>query len=113
MFTANGKHVLLIGERDVPPSPLICTVEFSFLERSNQIEEVYFCYCVSQNAQCDVDNASSSHKSSSTMHSFSLPPSQLSLNNVKQPVNATCLQQLLQEFKDVFPNELLEGLPLE
>ena len=42
MFTANGKHILLIGERDVPPTPLICTVELSFLERSNQIEEVYF-----------------------------------------------------------------------
>ena len=42
-FTANGKHVLLIGERDVPPpTPLICTAELSFLERSNQIEEVYF-----------------------------------------------------------------------
>ena len=40
MFTANGKHVLLIGERDVPLSPLICTVELSFLEHSSQIEEV-------------------------------------------------------------------------
>ena len=83
MFMANGKHVLLIGECDVPLSPLICTAKLSFLERSNQIEEVYFCYCVSQNAQCDVDNASSSHESFSTMHSFSLPPSQISLNNVK------------------------------
>ena len=61
IFTANGKHVLLIGERDVPPSPLICIAELIFLERSNQIEEVYFCYHVSQNAQCDVDNASTSH----------------------------------------------------
>ena len=113
MFTANGKHVLLIGERDVAPSPLICTVELSFLERSNQIEEVYFCYCVSQNAQCDVDNASSSHEFSSAMHSFSLPPSQLSLNNVKQPINATSLQQLLHKFNNVFPNELPEGLPPE
>ena len=59
---------------------------------------------MSQNAQCDVDNASSSHESSSAMHSFSLPPSQLFLNNVKQLVNATSLQQLLQEFNDVFPN---------
>ena len=80
---ANGKHILLIGERNVPSSPLICTAELSFLEHSNQIEEVYFCYCVSQNAQCDVDNASSSHESSSALHSFSLPSSQLSLNNVK------------------------------
>ena len=46
------------------------------------------------------------------MHSFFLP-SQLSLNNEKQPVNAMSLQQLLQELKDVFPNELLESLPAE
>ena len=41
-FTANGKHVLFIGERNVPPTPLICTAELSFLQHSNQIEEVYF-----------------------------------------------------------------------
>ena len=46
------------------------------------------------------------------MHSFSLP-SQLFLNNVKQPINAMPLQQLLQEFKNVFPNELSKGLPPE
>ena len=95
---------------------MICTFELSFLERSsNEIEEVYFCYFVSQNAQCDVDNASSSHESSSAVYSFSLPPSQLFLNNVivKQPANATSLQQLLQEFNNVFPNELPEGLPPE
>ena len=70
------------------------------------------CYCVSQSAQCDVDDASSFNEPYSAMHSFSLP-SQLSLNNVKQPVNVMYLQQLLQEFKDVFPNELPRGLPLE
>ena len=111
-FMANGKHVLLIGEHNVPLTPLICTAELSFLERSNQIEEVYFCYCVSQSAQYDVDDASSCNEPSSVMHSFSLP-SQLSLNNVKQPVNAMPLQQLLQEFTDVFLNELVEGLPLK
>ena len=26
VFEANGKHVLLLGEWDVPPSPLICNV---------------------------------------------------------------------------------------
>ena len=41
-FTANGKHVILIGERDVPPRLLACIAELSFLERSNQIEEDYF-----------------------------------------------------------------------
>ena len=71
-FTANGRHILLIGERDVPPTPLICTTELSFLECSNQIEEAYFCYSVSQSAQCDVDIASSFNESSSMMRSSSI-----------------------------------------
>ena len=83
------------------------------MEHSNQIEAVYFCYFVLQIAQCDVDIVSSCNESSSAMHSFSLPTSNLSLNNLKQPVNAPSLQQLLQEFKDVFPNKLPEGLPPE
>lgn len=95
MFKANGKHVLLIGEQDVPPSPLICNVELSYLEHSNQIEKVYFCYCVPQIAQLDVDTISSCNESSLAMHSFSLSPSKLSLNNLKQPVNDSSLQQLL------------------
>ena len=110
-FEANGKHVLLLGERDVPPSPLICNAELSYLEHSNQIEEVYFCYCVSQSSQIEVDHVSSCNESSSAMHSISFSPSQLSLNNLKQPIIAPSLQQLLQEFMNVFPNELPEGLP--
>ena len=47
MFEVNGNHVLLIEEWDVPPSPLICTYELLFLECSNKIEEVFFCYYVS------------------------------------------------------------------
>ena len=65
---------------------------------------------MSQSAQCDVEDASSCNESSSAMHSFSLP-SQLSLNNVKQPINAMSLQQLLQDVKDVLPNVLPKGLP--
>ena len=31
-FEVNGTHVLLMGERNVPPSPLICTTKLSYLE---------------------------------------------------------------------------------
>ena len=96
--TANGKHVLLIGDLEVPPTPLICTAKLSFLERSNQIKEVYFCCCGFQSAQCDVDYASSCNETSLAMHYFSTPPSQISLNNLKQPINATSLQILSQKF---------------
>lgn len=30
-FIADGKHVLLLGEKNIPPSPLICTTELSRL----------------------------------------------------------------------------------
>ena len=41
-FKANGRHVLLLGEWDVPSSPLICNAELLYLEHINQIEEVFF-----------------------------------------------------------------------
>ena len=59
-----------------------------------------------------MDDASSCNEPSSAMQSFSLL-SKLSLNNVKQPFNAMLLQQVLHEFKDVFPNELSKDLPPE
>ena len=46
------------------------------------------------------------------MHSC-LTPSQITLNNLKQSINVMSSHKLFQEFKDVFPNELLDGLPLE
>lgn len=46
-FKDNGVHVLLHGERDVPPSPLICTAEVQVLAKRNEIEEAYFCYVLS------------------------------------------------------------------
>ena len=42
MFDDNGIHVLLLGEKNVPPSPLICTAKISKL--SNEIEQVFLCY---------------------------------------------------------------------
>ena len=41
-FEVNGTHVLLMGEQNVPPSPLIGSIKLSFLEKHDAIEEVYF-----------------------------------------------------------------------
>ena len=42
MFEDNGTHVLLLGENNVPPSPLICMVEIA--SASHEINEVFLCY---------------------------------------------------------------------
>ena len=46
-FDDHGVHVLLIGERDIPPSPLICTTELQYLSKNNLIEKMFFCYNLS------------------------------------------------------------------
>ena len=38
----NGTHILLLGEKNVPPSPLICTTEIVSL--SSEIDKVFVCY---------------------------------------------------------------------
>ena len=42
MFDVNGKHVLLLGEKHIPPSPLICMAELT--SKSDEIKEVFLCY---------------------------------------------------------------------
>ena len=42
MFEVNGTHVLLLGEKNVPSSPLICTAEL--LSSFDEIEQVFLCY---------------------------------------------------------------------
>ena len=37
-FEVDGKHVLLLGESDVPPSTLICNMEISILGSNNEID---------------------------------------------------------------------------
>ena len=44
---ANGTHVLLLGEKDMPASPFICTAELSQLSSKDEIEEVFLCYSLS------------------------------------------------------------------
>ena len=42
MFDDNSTHVLLLGERNVPPSPLICMAKLA--STSNEIKEVFLYY---------------------------------------------------------------------
>lgn len=77
-FEVNGTHVLLMGEQNVPPSPLFCSAELYILEKHNAIEEVYFCYVLPtslssndvdvRNDDVVCDSPSSFQVHSSAMH---------------------------------------------
>lgn len=47
IFEANGSNVLLLGEKDVPTCPLICTAEFVKISLNNDIELFFFLLNVS------------------------------------------------------------------
>ena len=42
MFVYNGTHILLLVEKNVPPSPLICTIKM--ISCSSEIDQVFICY---------------------------------------------------------------------
>ena len=46
-FVSNGIHVLLLGESNIPPTPLICNSELSYLKKADLIEEIFLCYYLS------------------------------------------------------------------
>ena len=116
-------HVLLIGERDVPAFPLICTAEVQVLAKRNEIEEAYFCYVLSPflstsestsfENDCVVDNMFmesnmvmttplSSKESSSASHASRDPLS----SHIQH-----AMHKLLKDYEDVFPSDLPAGLP--
>ena len=45
-FEDSGTHVMVFGEQDVPPSPLICTYELCYLQKHNQKKDGSMCMCV-------------------------------------------------------------------
>ncbi|MCO5583428.1 hypothetical protein L7F22_037339 [Adiantum nelumboides] len=119
-FDVDGIHVLLLGEKNVPPSPLICAA------------------CVDHNGN-DLKGSSPALHNSLFSH-FKLPQdatsnvileneqsvqqllyNTLNVKNINTPSSFVVvraqvrlrLQELLQEYKDVFPEDLLVGLPLE
>lgn len=46
-FVSIGTHVLLLIESNIPPAPLICNSEISYLKKADLREELFLCYCLS------------------------------------------------------------------
>ena len=75
-FEDNGVHVLLLGEKEVLQSPLICNAEVTFLSKNNAIESLYLCYfsspCLLTNELMNGIEVSDNIASSSTGEAHSL-----------------------------------------
>ena len=120
-------HVLLIGERDVPPSPLICTAEVQVLAKRNEIEEAYFCYVLSPflstsestsfENDCVVDNVLMESNMAMTTPSLSSKESS-SISHASHDLLSFStfhiqheMHKLFKDYEDVFPYDLPAGLP--
>ena len=116
-----GAHILLIGEREVPASPLVCSAELQSLLLNNEIEEFFLCYslptvshvlqcCLNNNSinDCNCDNECNAAQ---LMLSSLTLQSQTSVSSSYHNVYEDQLAQLQIEFDDVFPKELPKGLP--
>ena len=43
VFEDNAVHVLLMGEKDIPSSPLVCSAKIDVLANNNEIKQAFFC----------------------------------------------------------------------
>ena len=78
-FEDNGVHVLLMGERDIPSSPLVCSAKIDVLANNNEIKQAFFVYslsllhhgeaCHALDSVCDVSSFLTLKKPSPTPHS--------------------------------------------
>ena len=100
-------HVLLVGERDVPPTPIICSTELTYLHKHGLIEEMFFCYNLSPFMSPGVSSVNS------CLDDFLSTSSTLHITNDDNSRNSMSmqLQKLLKEYYDVFPSDLPAGLP--
>ena len=73
----------------------MCTNEALILKRIIPIEELLFVTKCLKALNMMWVMLFHQMKSSLAIHSFSIPPSKISLINLKQPISATSLQQLL------------------
>ena len=114
-------HVLIMGESEVPATPLICNAKLSYLIHGNEIEDLHFCYYMSpsfsydENVSCDDVSAVQSSLSENATHfltSLLLKESSSAMHssNVKLSSNQTnvtiLVQKILRDYEDVFPTDL-------
>ena len=112
-------HVLMIRERDVPQSPLVCTVKLQSMVFGNEIEELFFCYflpTMSHVSQCCLNSNSilendCENESNEAQHFLSTMSLQTTSNIIDQSDYQTKLSQIQTEFSDVFLADLPKGLP--
>ena len=125
-FEDNGVHVLIMGESEVPATPLICNAKLSYLIQRNEIEDLHFCYFMSpsfshvENVSCDDDIVGQSSLSDNVTHMMTSlllkePSSAMHSSNVNLSSNQTnvtsLVQRLINDYKDVFPADLPPSLP--
>ena len=104
-FVSNGAHVLLLGESNIPPAPLICNFELSYLKKADLIEDLFLCYCLSP----EVVSQEQDTMSVSKQCAFSLQQSVVD-NELLSSFAKDNLENLLKEYGDFFPLDLLPGL---
>ena len=114
-FEDNGVHVLLMREKDIPSSPLVCSAKIDVLANNNEIKQAFFVYslsllhhgeaCHASDSVCDVSSFLTLKEPSPTPHS-NKGNSQLLQSNVDN-----IMQSLLKEYQDVFTSDLPIGLP--
>ena len=114
-FEDNGVHVLLTGEKDIPSSPSVTSVELDVIANNNEIKQVFFVYslsllhngeaCHEWEKMCDISSFLALKEPSLTPHS-NKENSQLLQSNVEN-----IMQSLLKEYQDVFTSDLPIGLP--
>ena len=90
-FEKYGRVFQIQGEHSVPNSPLICSMELESILQQREEYEVYLCELIDDkfDAQFEKD--------------------ELLLSNIEKLKVA--FDDLLDEFKDVFPSDLPDGLP--
>ena len=123
-FEHNGKTIRLQGEHDVPTAPLICSLELQKAVYNNKVEKVFCCSLyledlfILQNV-CDALKSQerlelSLFEQSAFSHASNVSQKvclTTELKSVKSVKYTASLERLLEEYQDVFPLDLPDGLP--
>ena len=99
-FISNDIHVLLLGEINIPPTPLICNSKLSYLQKAILIEEIFFCYCLSPKFDSQKQDTKSVNEQCA-FNSFSVEQSVLDIELLSSSTKEN-LDNLLKEYGDVF-----------